>query len=171
MQGSHGHGHGDMENPGKNCCYGNVLDLEYENFPKKSWKVAGCHGCQLDLERLCSAAGATSLCSLQQQSAGRVCTNYVKVSLQGYICPILKVNPPMQLEKHIRPISLMPVLTKVMDLFTCKWIMECVSEDIDSHQYGSVKGSSTIHALVELVQLWQQALDEPGKVLRVLLLD
>ena len=89
----------------------------------------------------------------------------------AYICPIPKVNPPTQLEKHIRPISLTPVLTKVMELFTCKWIMECVSEDIDLHQYGSVKGSITVHALVELVHLWLQALDEPGKVLRVLLLN
>ena len=110
-----------------------------------------------------SAASATSLCSLQQQSEGRVRTNYVEVSLH---LPIPKVNPPTQLEKHIRPISLTPVLTKVMESFTCKWIMECISEDIDPHQYGSVKGSSTVHALVELVHLWQQALDEPGKVLR-----
>ena len=49
--------------------------------------------------------------------------------------------------------------------------MERVSQDIDSHQCGSVKGSSTIHTLVELVDLWQQALDEPGKVLCMLLLD
>lgn len=89
----------------------------------------------------------------------------------AYICPIPKVNPPTQLGKHIRPISLTPVLTKVLESFTCKWIMDCVSEDIDSHQYGSIKGSSTVHALVELVHLWQQALDEPGKVIRILLLD
>ena len=41
----------------------------------------------------------------------------------------------------------------------------------ERHQYRSVKGSSTVHALVELIHLWQQSLDEPGKVLRVLLVD
>ena len=49
--------------------------------------------------------------------------------------------------------------------------MDAITEDIDSHQYGSVKGSSTVCALVELVHHWQQALDSPGKLLRVLLLD
>ena len=34
-----------------------------------------------------------------------------------------------------------------------------------------MKDSSTIHALVELIDLCKEALDNPGKVLRVLLLD
>ena len=89
-----------------------------------------------------------------------------------YVCSVpCRSQPSHAAEKHIRPMSLTPVLGKVMESFTRKWIMECVSEDIDSHQYGSVKGSSTVHALVELVHLWQQALDKPGKVPRVLLLD
>ena len=49
--------------------------------------------------------------------------------------------------------------------------MDTISEDIDPQQYGSIKGSSTVHALVELVHRWQEALDVPGTVLRVLLLD
>lgn len=87
------------------------------------------------------------------------------------ICPLPKVNPPTQLEKHIRPISLTPVLAKVMESFTCKWVKDFIANDIDPHQYGSVQNSSTVHALVELVHRWQQALDEPGNALRVLLLD
>ncbi len=77
------------------------------------------------------------------------------------IAPLAKVNPPTLLHKHIRPISLTPVLAKLMESFTCKWVMDA----------GSIKGSSTVHALVEMVHLWQQALDQQGKVLRILLLD
>ena len=53
----------------------------------------------------------------------------------------------------------------------CSWVREEVSESIDPKQYGSVKDNSRVHALVELIHLWQEALDNPGKVLRVLLLD
>ena len=49
--------------------------------------------------------------------------------------------------------------------------MEWISEDIDPHQNGSVEGSFTVHFLEKLVHLWHQALDELGRVLRVLLLD
>ena len=59
----------------------------------------------------------------------------------------------------------------MMESFMCNWVTEEVSEFIDPKQYGSVKDSSTVHALVELIHLWQKALDNPGKVLRVLLLD
>ena len=50
-------------------------------------------------------------------------------------------------------------------------MIDASTEDIDPHQYGSVKGSSAVHALVQLVHHWQQVLDSPGKLLRVLLLD
>ena len=49
--------------------------------------------------------------------------------------------------------------------------MDAITEDIDPHQHGSVKGSSTVYALVKLVNHWQQALDSPGNLLRVLLMD
>jgi len=49
--------------------------------------------------------------------------------------------------------------------------MEHISGDLDPNQYGSVKDSSPLHALVELIHHWQQGLDVPGRVLRVLLLD
>ena len=74
------------------------------------------------------------------------------------VSPLAKVNPPTQLQKHIRPISLTPVIAKVLEGFTCQWVTDTISEVIDPHQYGSVKGSSTVHALVELVHHWRQGL-------------
>ena len=97
-----------------------------------------------------------------------------------YTCAIPKVNPPTQLEKHIRTVPLTPALAKVMShspasgLWSASQRTSTRTSTDQSKQGVEVslfKGSSTVHAIVELVHLWQQALDEPGKVLRVLLLD
>ena len=42
---------------------------------------------------------------------------------------------------------------------------------INPHQFGSLRGSSTVHALVELIQSWHRRLDSPGKMIRVLMID
>ena len=42
---------------------------------------------------------------------------------------------------------------------------------IDLHQFGSLQGSSAVHALVELLHLWHKALDTPGNMVRVIMLD
>ena len=89
----------------------------------------------------------------------------------AYIHQVPKVSPPTLLEKHIRPISLTPVLAKIMESFTCQRVINYISGVLDPQQYGSRKNSSTVHALVELIHCWQQGLDEPGKILRVLFLD
>ena len=70
-----------------------------------------------------------------------------------------------------RPISLTPVLSKVLEHFVASWVMEAAKDTIDKHQFGSMRGSSTVHALIELVHQWQQALDTPGRRVRLLFLD
>ena len=87
------------------------------------------------------------------------------------ICPLAKVPSPSAVEKHLRPISLTPTLSKVLERYVSGWVMDTARGIIDDHQFGSLRGSSTIHALVELVHLWQKALDVPGRRVRVLLLD
>ena len=49
--------------------------------------------------------------------------------------------------------------------------MDTTRDVIDDHQFGSPRGSSTLHALVELVHRWQEALDDPGRHMHLLLLD
>ena len=49
--------------------------------------------------------------------------------------------------------------------------MDTARDIIDDQKFSSLHGSSTIHALVELVHLWQKALDVPGRRVRGLLLD
>ena len=68
-------------------------------------------------------------------------------------------------------ISLTPVVEKVLDSFTTKWVMDIITENIDPHQFGSAQNSSTVHTLVELIHMWQQAVDSPGKADRALFVD
>ena len=87
------------------------------------------------------------------------------------ICPIGKVPRPTRVDKDLRPISLTPVLSKCLEHHPKRWIMNAISSDLDPGQYGSLPGSSTTLALVELLHLWLAALEKPGHAVRVLLLD
>ena len=112
--------------------------------------------------------------------SGPVCALFNSSLHQGHvlqvwksaiICPLTKVPSPSAIEKHLRPISLTPTLSKVLECYVVGWVMDTARDIIDNHQFGPLCGSSTIHALVELVHLWQKALDVPGRRERVLLFD
>ena len=49
--------------------------------------------------------------------------------------------------------------------------MEFMEEVLDQHQFGSRKGHSTVHTLVELHHQWLEAVETTGRVVRVLMLD
>ncbi len=77
----------------------------------------------------------------------------------------------MRVEKDLHPISVTPVLSKGLKWYAREFTMDVIEHLIDTHQYGSVKGCSTVLALVELVHCWLAALEPNGKVVRILLLD
>ena len=52
-----------------------------------------------------------------------------------------------------------------------RWIIQIAGHQIDSRQFGSIKRSSTAHALVEMTHSWMKALDSPGNMVQILLLD
>ena len=83
----------------------------------------------------------------------------------------LKFDHQRQLIKNLRPISLSPVLSKCLDKFMCMWIMDNTMDQIDPQQYGSIKGTSTVHSLVELVHKWKSVVETPGTIVRILLVD
>jgi hypothetical protein len=87
------------------------------------------------------------------------------------ICPIGKIPRPMRIDKDLRPISLTPVLSKSLELFTRGWVMETMVDILDEHQFGSLKGCSTTLALIEMYHLWLEALEDTGSVVRILFLD
>ena len=82
------------------------------------------------------------------------------------IRPIPKVRPPTLIHKDLRPISQTPVLSKCLEKFICDWITDIASDQVDGKQYGSIKGTSTEHALIELVHEWKYALDTPETMIR-----
>ena len=86
------------------------------------------------------------------------------------VIPIPKINPPTKIESDIRPISLTPTVSKILESFVGQWILELTQEYIDQYQFGGVKGKSTTHALVSLLDYWHRALDE-NKQVRVLFID
>ena len=81
-----------------------------------------------------------------------------------------KVNPPQDIKCDLRPISLTPVLSKVMESIVGEWLWEFVGPQIGKDQFGCLKGSSTTHALVDMLHHWHLHA-ERMKISRVLLLD
>ena len=70
------------------------------------------------------------------------------------IAPIPK-ETPASISK-LRPISLTSLLAKVCEGFVSKWTLEDISCSIDRNQYGSIKGSSTSHCLIEILDIFLQ---------------
>ena len=86
------------------------------------------------------------------------------------IIPIPKVKQ-LLCESDTRPISLTPILSKVLEDFVVSWMIEDVCEHIDSRQFGSLKGSSTTYCLLDLIHNWLPELDNRGCYLRACFLD
>ena len=77
----------------------------------------------------------------------------------SFIIPIPKSNPPTL--NNLRPISLTCVFAKIFEDFVGDWILEDIRTLNDKHQFGSLKGSSTTHYLVKLLDDIQKAVDFP----------
>ena len=78
------------------------------------------------------------------------------------IAPIPKENPATI--SKLRPISLTPILAKVCEEFVSQWALDDMSHAIDRHQYGSIKGSSTTHCLIELLDVFYRGTDKCNTV-------
>ena len=87
------------------------------------------------------------------------------------VVPLPKKSPPSSINTDLRPISLTPVISKVLEHFVCKWIRQAVEDRFNPRQFGAIRGSSTTHALVELTHYIHAELDKPGHHVRALLLD
>ena len=78
------------------------------------------------------------------------------------IIPVPKVRQP-SCESDTTPISLTAVLVKVLEDYVVQWMLEDIGQNIDTNQFGSVKGSSTTYCLLDMVSNWLAALDNPRK--------
>jgi hypothetical protein len=91
---------------------------------------------------------------------------------QSNISPIPKASQITDINKHLRPISLTPIISKVAEDFVIeRQFKPAVLEIIDKNQYGVVPRSSTTMALISMMHHWLQATDQPGNLVRTILFD
>jgi hypothetical protein len=67
--------------------------------------------------------------------------------------------------------ALTSFLSKVQESFANKWINEDINGEISNSQYGGLPRSSTLYALLNLLHSWYRAMDEPQRVIPIILLD
>ena len=88
------------------------------------------------------------------------------------ITPLAKQKPVKDINKHLRPISLTPILYKVAEDFVVEsFVKPAVMKQIDSKQFGTIPQSSTTHALISMIHTWNKQTDGNGSAVRVVLFD
>ena len=87
------------------------------------------------------------------------------------VTPIPKSTPALDVDSDFRPISLTPILSKVLESFPYHWLLQSIVDQVDPLQFGSLRGSNTTMALIYLLHKWYEASDVPGSSLRICLLD
>ena len=87
------------------------------------------------------------------------------------VIPLPKRNPPVSIEKDIRPTSLTPIAAKVFESIVMKWIDEKMDGKIDNKQFDGISGTSTTDVLLEMVNKWYEVTDNLDSYVRVVMLD
>ena len=71
------------------------------------------------------------------------------------IIPIPKHNPVQDVNKHLRPISLTAILSKVAEDYVVEGFLKpAVLKKVDPQQFGTVPRSNTTHALISMLHSW-----------------
>ena len=86
--------------------------------------------------------------------------------------PVPKQGPIDDINKHLRPISLTPILSKLAeDHVVEKYVKPALLQRIDPRQFGTIPKSSTTNALVNMTHNLLVNTDGNGATARVVLLD
>ena len=86
------------------------------------------------------------------------------------VTPVPK-KPSPESPGDLRPVSLTPTFSKVLEQFIVPLIMADISPALDIHQYGNIKGASTAHYLIRLIHNMLNDLEEPGKLFSMAMID
>jgi len=73
--------------------------------------------------------------------------------------PIPKVHLSTSVQTDLRPIPLTPSISKQLESIVGEWILLHTRDQLDQCQYGSLKGRSTMRALIDMLHHWSSALD------------
>ena len=99
---------------------------------------------------------------------------WVYVGIGSLVCitPLPKTSHVRDANRHRRPISMTPILSKVGKEFVVDgYVKPVVLVKIDRNQYGSVPKSSTVHAVISMLHNWYEDTDGNGSTVRVMLFD
>ncbi len=83
---------------------------------------------------------------------------------------IIQTQTLQDISKDLRPIALTANMMKMLESIIGEWLWGVVIPHIHANQYSAVKGSSTCHALVDMLHHWHIGV-ENCQTSRVLLLD
>ena len=84
------------------------------------------------------------------------------------VVPVPKQRPVQDINKHIRPISLTPILSKIVEEYVVDtYVKPAVLSKIDPQQFGTVPKSNTTHASISM----SHSTDGNGSTSRVLLFE
>ena len=88
------------------------------------------------------------------------------------VVPVPKQRPVQDINKHLRPISQTPILSKIAEEYVVDtYVKPAVLSKIDPQQFGTVPKSSTTHALIRMIHSWAKSTDGNGSTTRVVLSD
>ena len=88
------------------------------------------------------------------------------------IIPVPKVTPAHDINQHLRPISLTPLLSKVAEEFgVIKHLKPAILKVLDVNQHCVIPGSSTSQALIKMIHKWSEATDGARASVRIVLVD
>ena len=88
------------------------------------------------------------------------------------IVAVPKQRPIQDVNKHVRPISLTPVLSKIdEDYVVHDFVRFPVLKKIDKKQYGTIPKSCTTRALVSMIHNWHVSSHGNAAAIRVVLFD
>ena len=73
---------------------------------------------------------------------------------QANVIAVPKTKPPKSIQQDIRPISLTPTLSKILESIIGRWMLGKISDKFDPKQFGAIRGRSTSHALVDILHKW-----------------
>ena len=102
-------------------------------------------------------------CSIQEGHVPQVWKN-------ATITPVPKKSSP-ETPGDLRPISLTPTFSKVLEQFIVPLIMEDIRPSLDKYQYGNVKGASTSHYLIRLIHSLLTEIEKNGKLFSMVMID
>ena len=91
---------------------------------------------------------------------------------EANVIPVPKQRPIKDVNKHLRPISLTPIISKIAEEHIVEtYIKPAVLDILDPQQFGAIPKSSSTQALISLLHKMYVSTDGNGAANRVVLLD